>query len=128
MRSVCFQASALRSVKTWAVMRLVSLDHRIGKAEQRLLAEVLGKDEAERAVRFVASCGNEAPSVIERKLRRAYGESRDAPEKLRAELLEEIERVASASGGEPEDRLRALTEIAAGLEIDREVEIRPDRG
>ncbi len=119
------QSSALRSVKIWAAVRLVSLDHRIGKAEQRLLAEVLGKDEAERAVRFVAGCGNEAPNVIERKLRESYEGAREAPEKLRAELLEEIEHVASASGGEPEGRLQALAEIAAGLEIDREVEIRP---
>jgi hypothetical protein len=47
------------------------------------------------------------------------------PETLRAELLEEIQRVASASGGEPDNRPRALAEIAAGLDIDREVESRP---
>jgi hypothetical protein len=119
------QSNALRSVKIWAAVWLVSLDHYIGKAEQRLLAEVLGKDEAERAIRFVAGCGNDAPNVIRQKLREAYEGSREVPEKLRAELLEEIERVASASGGEPDDRLRALAEIAAGLDIDREVEIRP---
>jgi hypothetical protein len=119
------QSSALRSVKIWAAVWLVSLDNRIGREEQRLLAEVLGKDEAERAVRFVAGCGNDALNVIQQKLREAYEGSREAPEKLRAELLEEIERVASASGGEPDDRLRALAEIAAGLDIDREVEIRP---
>ena len=119
------QSSALRSVKIWAAVRLVSIDNRIGKAEQRLLAEVLGSDEAERAIRFVAGFGNEAPEVIRRKLAEAFEGAQEAPEKLRAELLEEIERLASASGGEPEDCLRALAEIAAGLDVDREVEIRP---
>jgi len=119
------RSSALRSVKIWAAVRLVSIDHRIGKAERHLLAEVLGRDEAERAIRFVAGLGNDAPRVIKQKLRDAYEASHEVPEKLRAEVLDELERVASASGGEPEDRLRALAEIAAGLEIDREVEIRP---
>jgi hypothetical protein len=118
------QSSALRSVKIWSMVKLVSIDHRVGKEEQRILAEALGTEEAEKAIRFVAAHGNDAPGVIEHKLREAVEAAREVPEKLRLEVLEELERVASVSTGTDVQRLEVLGRIALALGIDRCVQIR----
>jgi hypothetical protein len=118
-------SDALRSVKIWSMLRLFTADRRLRKEEQQLLAEVLGADEAQSAIRFVAGHGNAAPAAIQRKLSEALEAANEQPEKLRLELFEELERVASAAGGTAAQRLQVLDEIARALKLDREVEIRP---
>jgi hypothetical protein len=118
-------SDALRSVKIWSLVRLFTADRRLSKEEQQLLAEVLGADEAQSAIRFVAGHGNRAPAAIQRKLSEALEAAHEQPEKLRLELFEELERVASSAGGTAAQRLQVLDEIACALKLDREVEIRP---
>jgi len=119
------ESEGLRALKIWSMVKLVSLDGRIAREEQRILAEVLGADEAQSAIRFVSGHGNEAPSVIQRKLDDAVEAAREAPEKLRLELLEELERVASAATGTNEQRVELLGQIGHALGLDHDVQIRP---
>jgi hypothetical protein len=119
------QSSALRSLKIWCMVTLVSIDHRIGREEQSLLADVLGAEEAQKAIRFVAAHGNDTPALIRRKLDEALEAAKETPEKLRLELIDELERVVSLCGGTDAQRLRVLSEIAGGLGLDRDVEVRP---
>ncbi len=115
----------MHSVKIWALMRLVSIDNRLTKSEQALLAQILGPEPAEKAIRFVKGHGSNAPREIQAKLTEAINDAIELPEEQRLELLEELERVASAAGGTDEARLTVLSEIAKALHIKREVEIRP---
>lgn len=119
------ESSALRSAKIWSIVTLATLDGRLSKREQAVLHAVLGAEEADKAIRFVASCGNDAPRIVAEKLRESLASASDAPEKERLELVRELERVASAAGGTDEQRLRVLYEVARGLAVDRDVAIRP---
>ncbi len=119
------QSSALRSAKIWSIVTLATIDGRLTKREQSLLHAVLGTEESSKAIRFVTSCGNDAPRAVATKLRGALQAAADAPEKQRVELIEELERVASASGGTDEQRLQVLFEVSRDLKLDRDVRIRP---
>jgi hypothetical protein len=103
-------SDALRAVKIWSMVRLFSVDCRLSKEEQRLLAEALGADEAQKAIRFVAGHGNRAPAAIQRKLSDALEAADEQPEKLRLELFEELERMAPRRPvGPPSDAFRCCT-------------------
>jgi uncharacterized tellurite resistance protein B-like protein len=116
---------ALRAVKIWSVLKLLSIDERLTKDEQRVLAHVIGQDEARSAIRLLQADGPNASVTIEHKLAQALEAAADLPEKHRLELLNELERVASASGGDEESLLTELSRIAKALAVSRAVEIRP---
>ena len=68
---------------------------------------------------------SDAPQAVATKLRESLEAAADVPEKQRIELIEELERVASASGGTDEQRLQVLFDVSRGLNLDRNVRIRP---
>jgi uncharacterized tellurite resistance protein B-like protein len=119
------ESGALRSAKIWSLVTLATVDGRLTKREQSVLHAVLGAEEAGKAIRFVSSCGNDAPRAVAEKLRESLEAAAELPEKQRIELIEELERVASASGGTDEDRLRVLHAVSRDLGLDRDVQIRP---
>ena len=107
------------------MVTLATIDGRLSKREQSLLHSVLGAEESGKAIRFVESCGNDAPRAVAAKLRESLEAASDVPEKQRVELVEELERVASASGGTDEQRMQVLFDVSRDLKLDREVQIRP---
>ncbi len=107
--------AALRGIRIWSSVKLLCSDARLTKAEQKLLARAIGREEADKAVRLLQSQGRSAPALIERKLGEALEGAALLPEEHRLDLLGELERLATASSADPDLLRKTRDQIAEAL-------------